>query len=145
MKNSNNNTNNTNVTLNLIQSLFKFNKLGYGNTCQGLRHWRLLSNLKNNFSKPTRNDMDNNKSRSALPIQQLNRLDCFASARNDVSHHTEGDSPKYLSTLGSRFFALHARIKRIRLTPSSSAHVAQNDVINKNIKNLSLSALVFLL
>ena len=33
------------------------NKLGNGETCQGLRHWRLLSNLKNNFSKPVRNDM----------------------------------------------------------------------------------------
>ena len=48
------------------------NKLGNGETCQGLRHWRLLSNLKNNFLKPVRNDMDNK-----------NRLDCFAFARND--------------------------------------------------------------
>ena len=60
------------------------NKLENGETCQGLRHWRLLSNLKNNFSKPVRNDMDNNKKRSALLCRQLNRLDCFASARNDV-------------------------------------------------------------
>ena len=34
------------------------NKLGNGETCQGLRHWRLLSNLKNNLSKPVRNDMN---------------------------------------------------------------------------------------
>ena len=53
----NSNTNYTNVTLNLFQSLFNFNKLDHGETCQGLRHWRLLSNLKNNFSKPVRNDM----------------------------------------------------------------------------------------
>ena len=33
------------------------NELDNGETCQGLRHWRLLSNLKNNFSKPVRNDM----------------------------------------------------------------------------------------
>ena len=78
----NSNTNHTNVTLNLIQSLFKFNKLVYGNTCQGLRHWKLLFNLKNNFSKPVRNDMDN-KRRSALLCRQLNWLDCFAFARND--------------------------------------------------------------
>ena len=32
------------------------NKLGNGETCQGLRHWRLLSNLKNSFSKPVHND-----------------------------------------------------------------------------------------
>ena len=33
------------------------NELDNGETCQGLQHWRLLSNLKNNFSKPVRNDM----------------------------------------------------------------------------------------
>ena len=33
------------------------NKLSNCETCQGLRHWRLLYNLKNNFSKPVRNDM----------------------------------------------------------------------------------------
>ena len=33
------------------------NKLDNDKTCQGLRHWRLLSNLKNIFSKPVRNDM----------------------------------------------------------------------------------------
>ena len=32
------------------------NKLGNDKTCQGLRHWRLLPNLKNNFLKPARND-----------------------------------------------------------------------------------------
>ena len=85
----NNKTNYTNVTLNstsssikaepypfsasaVIQSLFKFNKLVNSKTCHGLRHWRLFSNLKNNFSKPVRNDMDNK-----------NKLDCFAFARND--------------------------------------------------------------
>ena len=72
----NNKTNYTNVTLNstsssikaepypfsasaVIQSLFKFNKLCNGETCHGLRHWRLLSNLKNNFSIPARNDIIN--------------------------------------------------------------------------------------
>ena len=54
----NNNAKNINVTLNLIQSLFKFNELGNCGTCQGLRHWKLLSNLKNNFSKPVRNDIE---------------------------------------------------------------------------------------
>ena len=74
-----NNANNINVTLNstsssikaepypfsasaVIQSLFTFNRLDNGKTCQGLRHWRLISNLKNNFSKPVRNDMDKSKS-----------------------------------------------------------------------------------
>ena len=54
----------------------------------------------------------------------------------DIKRHPEDDSPKYLSTSGSRFFALHARIKRIWLTPLSYARVAQNDVINKIVKNL---------
>ena len=70
---------------------------------------------------------ENNKCRLALPSRQLNWLDCFAFARNDESRHTEDDSPKYLQTLGSRFFAFHARIKRIRLRLTSSARVAQND------------------
>ena len=78
---NNNNTNNI-VNLNLIQSLFKFNKLDNGETCLGLRHWSLLPNLKNNFSKPVRNDMDN-KRRLTLLSRQLNKLDCFAFARND--------------------------------------------------------------
>ena len=92
----NSNTNHTNVTLNstsrgckaepypfsasaVIQSLFKINELGNGETCQGLRHWKLLFSLKNNFSRPVRNDMDNK-----------NRLDCFAFARNDMKRHPEG-------------------------------------------------------
>ena len=54
------------------------NKLDNDETCQGLRHWRLLYNLKNNFSKPVRNDM---------------------------GRHPEGDNPKDLQTLGNRFFA----------------------------------------
>ena len=80
----NNKTNYTNVTLNstsrgckaepypfsasaVIQSLFKFNKLGNGETCQGLRHWRLLSNLKNNFSRPARNDIINKTVKNLVP------------------------------------------------------------------------------
>ena len=55
------------------------NKLGNGETCQGLRHWRLLSNLKNNFSKPVRNDMDNK-----------NKLDCFSIYNNKKGRHPEG-------------------------------------------------------
>ncbi len=43
------------------------NKLGNGETCQGLRHWRLLSNLKNNFSKPVRNDMINKNVKTLFP------------------------------------------------------------------------------
>ena len=34
------------------------NKLSNSETCQGLRHWRLLFNLENNSSKPVRNDME---------------------------------------------------------------------------------------
>ena len=79
------------------------NKLGNGETCQGLRHWRLLSNLKNNFSKPVRNDIvefggvtrhpegDNPKDLSTNMnlklspefVSDKNKLDCFAFARND--------------------------------------------------------------
>ena len=113
----NNKTNYTNVTLNstsssikaepytfsasaVIQSLFKFNKLVNGETCQGLRHWRLLFNLKNNFSKPVRNDMKDKipkqvrndevtcaplagEPKSLISKGGKNRLDCFAFARND--------------------------------------------------------------
>ena len=43
------------------------NELGNGETCQGLRHWRLLSNLKNNFSKPVRNDMKNKTVTNLFP------------------------------------------------------------------------------
>ena len=53
------------------------NKLDNGETCQGLRHWRLFSNLKNNFSKPVRNDMVE---------------------FGGVTRHPEGDSPKDLQT-----------------------------------------------
>ena len=90
----NNKTNYTNVTLNstsrgckaepypfsasaVIQSLFNFNKLSNGETCQGLRHWRLLLNLKNNFSRPVRNDMVK---------------------FGGVTRHPEGDKPKDLQT-----------------------------------------------
>ena len=73
------------------------NKLGNGETCQGLRHWRLLSNLKNNFSKLVRNDMgrhpegdspkdlstNTNLKISPEFVSDKNRLDCFAFARND--------------------------------------------------------------
>ena len=117
----NNKTNYTNVTLNstsssikaepypfsaraVIQSLFKFNKLDHGETCHGLRHWRLLSVLKNNFSKPARNDMGK---------ENLKQVD------NNVTRHTEDDSPKYLQTLEYRFFAY-----------------AQNDAKDKTVTNL---------
>ena len=52
----------------------------------------------------------------------------------DIKRHPEGDNPKDLQTLGSRFFALHARTKRIRLRLTSSARVAQNDEENKILK-----------
>ena len=100
------------------------NELSNGKTCQGLRHWRQLSNLKNNFSKPVRNDMNNK-----------NKLDCFAFARNDASRHPEGDNPKDLQTLESRFFAHASRGCKAEPYPFN-ARVAQNDVINKNVKNL---------
>ena len=110
MKDSNK-TNYTNVTLNLIQSLFKINELGNGEACQGLRHWRRLSNLKNNFSKPVRNDM-NNKNRKRLINLSTYRLI---------------DLKKIL-----RLNALALNGYDSRLT--SSARAAQDDV--KNVKNL---------
>ena len=45
-----------------------FNKLSNGETCQGLRHWRLLSNLKNNFSRPVRNDMNNKNGKELINL-----------------------------------------------------------------------------
>ena len=81
------------------------NELDNDKTCFGLRHWRLLPNLKNNFSKPVRNDMVK---------ENLKRVQ-----DNNVTRHTEDDSPKYLQTLEYRFFAY-----------------AQNDVINKTLTNL---------
>ena len=65
-----------------------------------------------------------------------NVVNCFSTYNNKKGRHPEGDNPKDLQTLGSRFFALHARIKRIRLRLASSARVAQNDVINKTVKTL---------
>ena len=81
------------------------NELGNGETCQGLRHWRPLPKLKNNFSKPVRNDMGK---------ENLKRVQ-----DNNVTRHTEDDSPKYLQTLECRFFAY-----------------AQNDAKDKTVKNL---------
>ena len=95
------------------------NKLGNGETCQGLRHWRLLSNLKNNFSKPVRNDMDNK-----------NKLDCFAFARNDektvknlfpyfpisLSLKKKVDSSPNALALNGYGFALMLKLVRLRMT-----------------------------
>ena len=53
------------------------NKLSNCKPCHGLQHWRLFSNLKNNFSKPVRNDMVE---------------------FGGVTRHPEGDSPKDLQT-----------------------------------------------
>ena len=52
----NNNAKNINVTLNLIQSLFKFNELGNGETCQGLLRRFVYKNTNNNEISP-HNDM----------------------------------------------------------------------------------------
>ena len=93
------------------------NKLCNSETCLGLRHWRLLSNLKNNFSKPVRNDMDNKKSRSTLLIRQLNRLDCFAFARNDKIVEFEDN-------------------KILKQVQDDNTAVVQNDAKDKNVKNL---------
>ena len=102
------------------------NKLGNGETCQGLRHWRLLSNLKNNFSKPVRNDMDNK-----------NKLDCFAFARNDektvknlfpyfpisLSLKKKIDSSPNALALNGYGFALHPLLVRLRMTAFTLAEV----------------------
>ena len=80
----NNKTNYTNVTLNLIQSLFKFNKLSNGETCLGLLR-RFVHKIINNNEISPHNDMNN---------------------------------------------------KIPNLVQDDNAVVAQNDVINKNVKNL---------
>ena len=80
----NNKTNYTNVTLNLIQSLFKFNKLSNGETCQGLLR-RFVHKIANNNEISPHNDMKDNI---------------------------------------------------LNLVQDDNAVVAQNDVINKNVKNL---------
>ena len=95
------------------------NQLCNSETCQGLRHWRLLSNLKNNFSKPVRNDMDNK-----------NKLDCFAFARNDektvknlfpyfpisLSFKKKVDSSPNALALNGYGFALMLKLVRLRMT-----------------------------
>ena len=112
------------------------NKLDNGETCQGLRHWRLLSNLKNNFSKPVRNDMINNIG-SALPNRQLNKLDCFAFARNDektvknlfpyslisFSPKKKIDSSPNALALNGYGFALMLELVRLRMTAFTLAEV----------------------
>ena len=87
----------------------------------------LVGEPKSLISKGGKNVLDYNQDPPLEFVSDKNRLDCFAFARNDVSRHPEGDSPKDLQTLESRFFAFHARIKRIRLRLTSSARVAQND------------------
>ena len=53
----NSNTNHINVTLNLIQSLFKFNKLDNGNICQGLLR-RFVHKITNNNEISPHNDIN---------------------------------------------------------------------------------------
>ena len=55
----NNKTNYTNVTLNLIQSLFKFNKLSNGETCQGLLR-RFVHKIANSNEISPHDDRNNN-------------------------------------------------------------------------------------
>ena len=79
---NNNNTNNI-VNLNLIQSLFKFNKLGNGETSQGLlRH--LVHKITNNNKNFPHNDMYK---------KILKRVQ-----GDSVTRHPEGNSPKDLQT-----------------------------------------------
>ena len=78
------------------------NELGNDETCQGLL-CRFVHKITNDNEISPHNDM---KDKIQIQVQ-------------DDTHdrHPEGDNPKDLSTLESRFFALHTRIKRIRLTP----------------------------
>ena len=78
MKNSN--TNHTNVTLNLIQSLFKINELGNGETCQGLLRRFVYKNTNNNEISP-HNDM-NNKNRNGLINLSTYRLIDFKNVKS---------------------------------------------------------------
>ena len=111
------------------------NNLDNGKICQGLRHWRLLFNLKNNFSKPVRNDMNNNNSRSVLPSRQLNKLDCFAFARNDQKRHTENDSPKYLLT--SQVYIDSSLTLRMTLKIKTAKDLSTYRLIDfKNVTNI---------
>ena len=146
---NNNKTNHTNVTLNstsrgckaepypfsasaVIQSLFKFNKLGYGNACQGLRHWRLLSNLKNNFLKPVRNDMDNK-----------NRPDCFAFARNDeIVEFEDNKILKQSWIIGGSAGSTQPSPGRASLLPKSAVQNDNTALVQNNAKDKNGNELI---
>ena len=117
------------------------NKLDNGETCQGLRHWRLFSNLKNNFSKPVRNDMDNK-----------NRLDCFALmlklVRLRMTAFTLAETLITLGIIGvvaaitipgliNNYKAKQLRTKYLKAysTVAQAFKLMQNDDINTNIKD----------
>ena len=128
------------------------NKLGNGETCQGLRHWRLLSNLKNNFSKLVRNDMgrhpegdspkdlstNTNLKTSPEFVSDKNKLDCFAFARNDektvtnlfpyfpisLSLKKKIDSSPNALALNGYGFALMLKLVRLRMTAFTLAEGA---------------------
>ena len=104
------------------------NKLGNGETCQGLRHWRLLSNLKNNFSKPVRNDMDNK-----------NKLDCFAFARND--EFVEFEDNKILNQLTATPTHTDSHVSpqlngSLCKVQNDNTAVVQNNAKDKTLTNL---------
>ena len=72
MKNSN--TNHTTVTLNLIQSLFKFNKLSNGDTCQGLLR-RFVHKITNSNKISPHNDMDNKNGNRLINLSTYRLID----------------------------------------------------------------------
>ena len=89
------------------------NKLGNGETCQGLRHWRLLSNLKNNFSKPVRNDMDNKTVTNLFPYFPIS-----------LSLKKKVDSSPNALALNGYGFALMLKLVRLRMTAFTLAEGA---------------------
>ena len=70
----NSNTNHINVTLNLIQSLFKFNKLDNGNICQGLLR-RFVHKIPNNNEISPHNDMNNKNGKELINLSTYRLID----------------------------------------------------------------------
>ena len=137
-----NNANNINVTLNLIQSLFTFNKLDNGETCQGLRHWRLFSNLKNNFSKPARNDMINKNVKTLFPYFPISffpkKKVAFTLAEVLITLGIIGVVAAItIPGLINNYKAKQLRTKYLKAysTVAQAFKLMQNDDINTNIKD----------
>ena len=119
------------------------NKLDNDETCHGLRHWKLFSNLKNNFLKPVRNDMNNKVLKQVqhdkVVIIQNDTTTCAPLAGEPKSLISKGGK----NVLDYKQAPFSEFVSKVELSQKHSDKnrldcfaFARNDVINKTVKNL---------